>query len=72
MMTFLPTSWISPTAFDAFKMIARGLGTAINLKARIGGAEEAAIRRRGTGEAAASPVPSAEPTTLCSLWMKVP
>jgi len=44
-------------------MIARGLGAAINLKARIGGADEAAIRQRGTGEAVASPVPSAEPTT---------
>ena len=62
----LPTFWILPTAFDAFKMIARGLGAAINLKARIGGAEEAAIQRKGTGEAAASPVLSAEPTTLCS------
>ena len=56
-MKSLPTSWISPTAFDAFKMIARGLGAAINLKARIGGAEEAAIRRRGTGEKAVSLVP---------------
>ena len=54
-MISLPTSWISPTAFDAFKMIARSFGCAFNLKAWIGGADEAAIRRRGTGEAAASP-----------------
>ncbi|MBR1566072.1 MAG: hypothetical protein IJ649_04840, partial [Oscillospiraceae bacterium] len=61
-----PTSWISPTASDAFKMIARSFGSAINLKAWIDGADEAAIRRRGTGENAVSPVLSAEPTTLCS------
>lgn len=40
----------------AFKMIARSFGSAINLKAWIDGADEAAIRRRGTGENAVSPV----------------
>ena len=58
----LPTFWISPTAFDAFKMIAHSFGGAFNLKVWIDGAEEAAIRRRGTGENAVSPVLSAEPT----------
>ena len=43
-------------------MIARSSCGAFNLKARIGGADEAAIRRRGTGEKAVSPVLSAEPT----------
>ncbi|MBO5568844.1 MAG: hypothetical protein J6A79_07950 [Clostridia bacterium] len=47
-------------------MIACVFGSAINLKAWIDGADEAAIRRRGTGENAVSPVLSAEPTTLCS------
>jgi len=40
--------------------------TAFILQAWIDGTDEAAIRRRGTGEAAASSVLSAEPTTLCS------
>jgi len=40
--------------------------TAFILQAWIDGTDEAEIRQRGTGENAVSPVPSAEPTTLCS------
>ena len=53
----LPTFWISPTAFDACNLKACRMTTAFILQAWIDGTDEAAIRRRGTGEKAVSLVP---------------